>query len=162
MVKFPQDTMEYFTKIFQKKIWSHGNIPGIIKAMLEHPQQERHRRWLAACREQAQARAPCPWQSSGPTASSHHGHVAQFTGGHISATRFEHSNPHVCSWFHTCVYLGSNHVYSLLTEYFTQCSQQGPLQTELQMPIKKIICIFVCVCAHTHTGPQLLRNIPIS
>lgn len=62
---------------------------GSYKSMLEHPQQERHGRRRAACRQQAQARAPRPWQSAGPTSSGPHGHVAQFTGGHISATRFE-------------------------------------------------------------------------
>ena len=151
MVKFPQETMEYFTKIFQKKIGIMEIYQGSYKSMLEHPQQERHGRWLAACCEQAQAQAPWLWQSAGPHLQQPPCAMALSLQEATSQPHgLKHSGPHVCSQFHTCVYLGNNHVYSLLTDYFTQCSQQGPLQIELQMLIRKITYIYACVCAYIH------------
>ena len=131
--------MGYLQKYFKKDLesWKHSRNH---KSLRQTPLPRRAREM--ACCSQAQASsmpAPCPWWSMAPSLVATMCRDTQFTAVHILATRYEAlRSPFVQLVPYECVYLGNNHLYSLLIEHFTQCSQQGPFQIELQTLIKFI------------------------
>ena len=153
--------MNRLENISKKKIWNHGNIPGFIQVYARAPLARKAREMaccllkaspgpgstaLTECRPHLQW-PPCAMELSLQEATS-------------QPYGLKHSGPHVCSQFHTCVYLGNDHVYSLLTDYSVFIA--GPpsnraADAHQKNYIRVCVCVCVCVCVHTHTGPQLLK-----